>query len=418
MIKQKINISESLFYVLGVSTTIQLLSLAGISVFNLFLIVTTIIVFLINNKNLKDNLYFCVSFMACLLTLFFSITNFSLTNGFRNAAIKGGIIYLLALILYLLMDSKPIYAEKLLKGFEVSCKLTLIWCFLQLILFYVLRIDINSLVFGKILGLSNATGDYYNGVLIPSGFYSHRAILMPSLFYLFFSSSNIYICIAIILIGCLTRSTAIILGLLLALMFRIFIFAIKNNSMKISRKKMIALLSIAFIGLFAGIIFKSEIADLVSYIFTRISDATSNKTDNSSVVHFLYYKSFEEICKSLNLPSFFLGTGFGTSGQHYTWFNGQYAWMESWVVESDYINIFLNQGIVGIILWGFLLIKLIMISKKYRYWENIAFILVVACIGILYNIQYTWFIVVEMAMLILSKNRKQIWGNKRTGGKL
>lgn len=421
MMKYEMDIRTIIFYILGVFTTIQLFSIAGVTMFNLALMFTvaifivTMIIDIKNSKitNLLNNInidkYFIVSFITTLMTALLSIINKSLSKEFKKASLIGGIIYLLILIIYYIMNFEYSYAEKLIEGFEISCKITLIWCVLQLVLFYLLKIDVNDLFFGKILGIPNATGDYYNGSLIPSGFYSHRAILMPSLFYLFFSASNIYICVLILLIGCLTRSTAIILGLLMALLARmvISIFKIKNN--KVSKKKIINIIIIVIVGIIFVLIFKAKFIEMINYIWTRITDVTSNKADNSSVVHMLYYKSFGEIFKNLNFLNVLFGTGFGTSGQHYTWYNGQYANLGAWVVESDYINIFLNQGFIGLLLWIYIFVDLIIISIKYKYWENIAFVLIIVCIGVMYNIQFSWFIIVELAMWVLTKNQIRIF---------
>ena len=89
--------------------------------------------------------------------------------------------------------------------------------------------------------------------------------------------------------------------------------------------------------------------------------------------------------------------------------------MGAWVVESDYINILLSQGIVGIILWGYILTKIIILSIKYNYWENIAFVLIVAFVGIMYNIQFTWFIIIEFAFLLLTKREVRVFNSSFKG---
>ena len=144
----------------------------------------------------------------------------------------------------------------------------------------------------------------------------------------------------------------------------------------------------------------------------RIADSTSNKADNSSVVHFLYYRNLIPIIQNESVIHLLFGTGFGTSGLHYTLFNGQYSNMSSWVVESDLINIFLNQGIIGFLLWGYLLARIVYLSKKYRYWKNIAFVICISLVGVLYNIQFTWFIIVEFAILVLTKNKIMVFSDK------
>lgn len=421
MTKQKINLCNSLFYMLGVFTTIQLLSIEGVTVFNIVLILTAVIPSIINSKKLRMDKFFAFSVPATLVTLLLSIINRSLTSGFKSSAITEGIIYIMILTAYLLMNTKEKYAVNLVKGFKFSCGLTLGWCVLQLIFFYLVHIDINVLVFENFLKISGARSDYLNGVLIPSGFYLHRAILMPSLIFMFFSIKNPYLMMLIIIIGCLTKSTALIIGLLLALVFRIIIIIVNTENLhrKIGRKKIILALSIVLIIAIGCVALNSKISELASYVVTRFTDATTNKADNSSVVHFWYYKNLIPILKKMDLKSILFGTGFGTSGQHYTWFNGQYLDLESWVVESDYINILLSQGIIGLVLWEYVFLKLIILSKRYKFWENIAFVVIIAFVGIMYNIQFIWFIVIELGMLVLTKKKIRVfdvaekkWRNK------
>ena len=147
---------------------------------------------------------------------------------------------------------------------------------------------------------------------------------------------------------------------------------------------------------------KDRILELGQYIIQRIADSTSNKYDNSSVVHYLYYRNFGTIIKNENIINFLFGTGFGTSGQHYTWFNNQYSNLSSWVVENDYINIFLNQGFFGFFAWIYFELRIIFVSKKVKNLENIGLIITALFIGLFYNIQFNWFILVEIAIYFLA----------------
>ena len=194
------------------------------------------------------------------------------------------------------------------------------------------------------------------------------------------------------------------MGLLVAIGLRAAAYKFENRANKIQRKQFISALACIFMVILFAAFFNKEIAEIINYVIVRISDATTNKADNSSVVHFLYYKNMPAIISNMDFIHILFGTGMGTSGQHYTWFNGQYANLGAWVVESDYIDILLSQGIIGFIVNAYLLIRIIVLSKKYKYWENIAFIIVIAFVGIMYNIQFNWIIVFEMAMLILTKN--------------
>lgn len=403
------NWNKNVIYYVGIFATMQLLSISGITFFNIALMIATVTYCLKYLKCMKVDTYFLISIIACVITTFFSSVNNSIGSEFKNAALKGGIIYCLVLMLYLIMNTDPKNAVALVKGFDMSCKITLFWCILQLFFYYVFHVDLNALIFENILKIHNARSDYYNGALIPSGFYYHRAVLIPCFIYLIFSVSKPYL-LPIIIITCFTRSTALIMGVMFALILKLFISSAKSvTRRKIDKKTLITSLTILVLFAFAIFIFRNKINELSTYIIMRIVDSSSNKAGNSSVVHFLYYKNLKDILKKLNIVNFMFGTGFGTSGQHYTWFNGQYSNMGAWVVESDYVNILLSQGIIGLFLWLYLLYKIVGFSIKYKYWENIAFVLIVVFVGIMYNIQFMWFVIVELAILTLVKHRIKVF---------
>ena len=303
MIKRKIEITESIFYILGVVATIQLLSFKGITVFNIILILIAICPFLLGNKKIKVDKIFILSMVTTLITILLSLNSAFLTIGFKRTAIISGITYLIICIAYLLMNTMPKYAGKLVKGFKVSCALTLGWCCLQLILYYLAKWDLNTVIFSNVFRIADARSDYLNGSLIPSGFFYHRAVLVPSLLFLFFSTNNLYVLLLIIVIGCLTRSTALIMGLFLATVFKFWISNSRRLYQKTSKKKIIIVLSIIIVSIVGGIIYSSQIIEIIKYVFERLSDITTNKADNSSVVHFLYYKNLILIMRKMDIKS-------------------------------------------------------------------------------------------------------------------
>lgn len=396
----KFSIKENLFFLLGLFSTIQLLSIAGITVFNLVLIAVGVVFFF--QKKIKLNKYSIIFSTATIITTVLAINNNDLSDDFRIGAITGGVLRALVLCVYILLDEK--LALVYTRGFKISCILALIWSYLQEIVYVLTNLDLNNAIFGGILGINGANSLGTGGKFVPTGFFTHRGILLPILLFLFFSTSNIYFILIIVLLAVLTRATALILGLMVAIVLRAFAYKFENKTNKIQRKQFISVLACIFMVILFAVFFNKKIAEITNYVIVRITDATTNKADNSSVVHFLYYKNLPAIISNMDFIHILFGTGMGTSGQHYTWFNGQYANMGAWVVESDYIDILLSQGIIGFMVNAYLLIRIIVLSKKYKYWENIAFIIVIAFVGIMYNLQFNWFIVFEMAMLILTKN--------------
>lgn len=402
--KKKVPLIDYMFIMLGVFSTIQLLSIAGLTVFNICLVLTVTTIFMLSR--ISVDYFFIFSFCTTVITVIYSFCVADLTKGFLKSALIGGIIYIFILITYIVMKSDVLRAINLVKGFQISCGLTLVWCVLQIISSYIFRIDLNTLVFEKIFMIKDAMGDYNTetGQLIPSGFFSHRAILSPIFIYLFFLSDNLFVEALIIGISLLTKSTALILGCALGVFFRILSFIMKKHDIKSKKTKIISGIILTIILVSICLYMSGEIQNIFNYIVQRIVDSRSNKADNSSVVHYLYYKNLFYIIKDFNLIEILFGNGFATSGLFYTRFNGQYSWMDSWVVESDYINIIISQGILGLVLWIYMMIDIIRKSLKIKEFKTVFFVLLIMFIGIMYNIQFNWFIVVEFAFWVLVKN--------------
>ena len=406
-------LEDIIFWCLGFIATIQLLSIHGITLFNIFLVISVIFLFLFNKlnstKKLFDiNAYCFISGIASFITII-GCCIMDLPDGYKASAISSGGVYLLILLIFYLIQNDKKIIFVLLNGFKASCLLTLVWCVLQVILYNFFQIDLNNVVFETFLKIQGSSCEIVNGNLIPSGFYTHKAILIPSFFFLFFSTSNIVVVFLLIIISFLTKSTSLIVGIMLCALFRaVYLFIkIKKHHLKIfDRIKnnyfLIFFSVIGFILFF--IIALPYLIDTLNYVFSRFADITSNKYDNSSVTHFMYYVSFPTILDNLSLFNILFGTGFSTSGYQYTLFSGQYEWMSSWVVESDYINIFLNQGVIGFLLWLLLLFSIIRTSIKKQYFENVLFVILLLLIGIMYNIQFYWFILIEMALYLSAKN--------------
>ena len=80
VIKKQININEDLFFLLGLLTTMQILTLGGLTGFSLVLVLTAVIALVLTGKRLKPDTYFWASVVVSSLTIFLSVCNVSLTN--------------------------------------------------------------------------------------------------------------------------------------------------------------------------------------------------------------------------------------------------------------------------------------------------------------------------------------------------
>lgn len=406
MVEEKIRIKilSNILFLLGLVSSIQLLSIGGITVYNILLVISAIAVLFSERMRLNDKWIFIV-FLSSIVTLVLSQTFVDLTGDFRRSAFTSGGTFLLVLSIYGCINGSEKILKSYINGFDLTCKLSIMWCYLQVLFYEFFTIDLNDLIFKQILGVEGNVSDITNGSLIPTGFYCHRGYMIPILIYSYFRTQKISLKILVILMAFMTKSAAVSIGMIACVFFEVlfrFFKVVKDNKVK---QKTIIVIGVSLIVVIAGlIIFSQQVGDTLSNLVFRVTSASKDIGDNSSTTHYYYYKNFGNVVSNLNVFEFLFGTGFGTSGLQYTLMNGQYANLGSWVVESDLINIFINQGIVGFSLWLYALIRIIALCfKKHKYYENAVFIVILLGVGVMYNIQFGWFLMVELCIYGLLK---------------
>ena len=402
--KIRIKIPGDILFLLGAVSSIQLLSIGGITVYNILLVISAIAVLICERICLRDKWVFLI-LMSSIVTVIFSQVFENLTGDFRRTAFISGITFVLVVVIYGCISGNRKTLKRYIDGFDFTCKLSIVWCYLQVFLYRILKIDLNTLVFKQILGVEGDVSCITEGDLIPTGFYSHRGYMIPILIYSYFRTQKIGSKLLIVLMAFMTKSAAVSIGMIACIfcevLYRIIGFA-KNK--KVKRKTIIAGIASLIVVFGVLIVFSQQVGDTLSNLFFRITSASKNIADNSSTTHYYYYKNFGNILSNLNPAELLFGTGFGISGLQYTLMNGQYADFGSWVVESDLINIFINQGIVGFSLWLYALIRIIALCfKKHKYYENAVFIVILLGVGVMYNIQFGWFLMVELCIYALLK---------------
>lgn len=399
----KIKLPRDILFLLGATASIQLLSIGGITVHNILLIVNVAAAFIWGGKYTNDKWQFFM-LLVSIVTLIYSQTFAGLDSDFKRSALVSGVSFLIILLIYSQINSNPKLVYRYIEGFDFTCKLAIVWCYLQVLLYTFFTIDLNMLFFKQVLGVEENVSDYVNGSVIPTGFYGHRGYMIPILLYSYFRTRKIRKKLLIVVIAFLTRSAAVSIGIIACVCCEVFYKVYRAARGKIKLKAMLAG-AVAIVAVFVlTIVFSKQMGDLFSNLMYRITSAKMNIADNSSTTHFYYYKNFGNIVKNLNVVEFLLGTGFGTSGLQYTLLYGQYANIGSWVVESDLINIFIGQGIIGFALWLFALMRIIMLCvRKHKYYEHVVFIIIILGVGIMYNIQFNWFILLELCIYSMLK---------------
>lgn len=394
---------ERILFSLGLFSTMQILSVFGITLFTYILFIAAVYfaAFTVWHVSAKNNLFVAL-FVSFLITVVFAYFNKILPSGFKSSMLKNFIILssICALICLVNLRGDSRLTKSFFKGFIISCEIQLVWSILQFAFYRVFGFDANDAIFNRLLHMTSYASASKEGKLVCTGLSWHPANLVVPLVFLYLCSRYKVTKILCIFVAFASKSATGEICVFICFLFDAIRVASKFSFRKINRDNLtnalVVIASLCVLLLF----FQNTVFDAIKGLVQRITDITSNKSDNSSVTHFLYYTKLPELIFSKNgfLTDLF-GYGIACSGFPFSHFYGQYVG-EVWVVESDYVNIFLSQGILGFAVFYFVLISIaITVCKKSKLGR--VFFPVIFLAGITYNLQFNWVILVEF-MIFLS----------------
>ena len=208
-------VGDGLYFLLGLVSTMQILALFG---FSLSTVVTgLVIVYAAAEWYFNRSFSFEYKWIILLLAVFDLITTVvallsgTLLDGYTKRAITSFIQIALILLVVGIRRTEervPNHTDWFFRGFDLSCKIQLVWCFLQLVLFKLFEVDLNSVVFGY----SAETSQYRNGDLACTGLHWHAANMMPVLVYLYFSVKKHWWKLPVLFIAYETHSATILIA--------------------------------------------------------------------------------------------------------------------------------------------------------------------------------------------------------------
>lgn len=385
-------------FLLGIFSTLQIFELFSLTLFTILLIITAVFYFLSHRIRLKKNIVFYYG-IACCLTTIFVFFNKDFMSSYLNQAIVGFLNMFLVLILYFLIRNKG-ECNNFILGFKISCYIQLIWCLCQISLYSIFKIDLNKTFFNDILKMSGEYSYYREGRLVITGLHWHSANLTPILIFLFFSSKNILIKITCVAITYFTQSATQMIAIILSMLYYMFYF-FKNKKEIFNKKRnvnfYIAFCSLLLVFVVLVVVTMPMITKTIQWLMDRILQITSTVGGTSSAVHFSYYTRLPFIYSNINIFTQMFGIGISSSGSIFSSLFNQYTDL-IWVVESDFVNVLLSQGIIGCILFYLILGKCIL--EIYKYNAKYAYMIGVFIVcGLVYNIQFTWVILLELILL-------------------
>lgn len=410
---KNVDFETVLSYLLALFSTMQIISVFGVTVFNWLLMLFAVIsvLRLIENKLPIINNGIIPVVVAAGISTFGGVIGNYLPDNYKAEGIKQFIWLLCICLVFFYLYSADTKAKKVsayIAGFKLSCEIQIIWCVLQIISYYGFHQVLNDIVFN---GIFHA-GIEFTEHSVVCGLHWQRANLTPILVSYFFINSNIYIRILLFTIAVLSGSTTS--QLLIVLCFLIVLVQYAKRR-RIKTKQIIAgVFVLAVIGYLTA-------TGVVSSVIGKIMIKFANITDNdylagaASKVHVRYYTALPYIFSQLSPFSVLFGTGLNSSGYAFQRFVNQYVEYGVWGIECDVAGTLIERGILGFILFYRMLLR--MVKKFLKDKSKMAIIMVLIIIGgITYNVQFTWFMLFELVAYVKHKRTGLVFENERYGG--
>lgn len=388
---------EMLFYLLGIFSTMQIITIFDLTVFNILLVIAFLsLLFCSRFYFRKSEKHIFILAVATIFSLMSALFGNILPKEFISSTVMNSAVNILILgVAYMVSsrnDTKLIKA--FIKGFYCSCIIQIVWCILQYILYNLGHLDLNKIIFDDLLHMATDTSTYRNGKLVCTGLCWHAATLVPVLLFAYLKTKNWFAKVLYLFIAFESKSATASIAIMICLFFDIC-FTIKKLLYKRYNKEDGIIFLLATVLLVAVLyLARDRISDNLGSLIKRVKDIVSTEGGNSSAVHFSYYTQLPKIIKEYPIFVSLFGLGVGCSGFAFSDIFNQYVGLV-WVVESDYVNIFLSQGLFGLAAYYGIIIYFIRSSRGVSK-KNIAYLLIMLLCGITYNVQFNWVLFFEL----------------------
>lgn len=409
---KKNKILAFLFCMMAFLGSFGVLKYRGTSLFILIQLVTVLYCVLIYKKvyfplKAVRNIYICL-FISAFLAQFSSMP-----QSYKSSAVYITVLlvpsYLCIGYLYRSARDNLSYFRIIRSALRVMCVVQLVWCVIELMTYRVTGIDLNDLIFVKILHTVNDASYFKLNQFMPTGFSHHPAVMAPIVVLAFFMFESPISKVIICVIGfCITNSTAV-LGVCLCILYEMS-KTIKNKSTQIKKKRLFQIFVIICFGVFLVLATKAyePLIDLMKNLYSRIF---VSGYDSSSNAHKRYFTSYPDVISISSLPQILFGYGEGCSGYPFGVLFNQYTFLGNWSVESTVMDYLISRGIVGFIVSYFCLIRIALKGKKINKKYTVCMLIWILQ-GITYQIQFDWLFFIEMVFYLAASLNYDIFQGK------
>lgn len=340
-----------------------------------------------------------ISYLICAIRMPAKWTN-GLGTGFMQTC------FLIVVYIFFSQRKKVQYLAYYIKGVYISSIIQMIWGYAQ-ILCDAIGIDLNTIVFRDTLHMVKEIATQYQfGQLKVSGLCWNAGNFAPLITFGFIYTKNCYLKLAFFLLGFLSGSRTLMMGLLVCVAVEL----ITTGKFKptLSKKKVVFLgvaitgVVIAFVTNIDSILKKVvEIADLLD-IKNRV------RTEGSANTHLYYLTSIPAITMKNDLLSNLFGYGPGCSGYPQSVLMNFYPELDKWSIECDYVNQLWSYGYIGFAIYYYWYIKNTLSAFKLDT-KYVALFITFLFEGLLYNITFNWVQFLLISIFIMSKEKIDIF---------
>ncbi len=313
-------------------------------------------------------------------------------------------IFIIAYV-YVRMKEDRSVLDAVVLGIKATVAVQLIWIPLQYAAYHKLGLDISDLVFNQWLHRDVVTLFVREGVYHPSGLAWHSGLIAPMFVIGFLMFKNPLIRIVLIMEAMIIGSSTAVAGVVAAAGLMILVAATHpkdtreewSESLKNTPKAVMVLFGALLIGAVAYVILSGMYQTAVDSVVRLVNRVIHSKSDGSARAHFGYFKQYFEIIKQAPLLNVLFGYGADCSGYPFQEYYSYYMSLSAYTIECDYVNIALNHGIIGFVLYysmlGYIAVKGAKTDPRY-----LVFILCILLQGIGYNVQWDYVFVFELVL--------------------
>lgn len=411
MVKKK-KFYSTILLMFGILAPMPIISFFSITMYVWWIIILGVIVLAewINQSRLKFSKQYDRVFIAVVVTwlISYSICAARMPTKWTSDIGTGFVQMCFLVVVYIFFSQrrKVQYLAYYIKGIYISSIIQMVWGYMQ-ILFDVVGRDLNTIVFKDILHMMGEYATQYQfGQLKVSGLCWNAGNLAPLITFGYIYTKNSYLKVAFLLLGFLSRSRTLMLGLIVGAIIEV---VVTEKFKTIMSKKKLAFFIVVIIVISIDLATNmNTILEKAMEIIELLNIKSRVKIEGSANTHLYYLTSISAITMKNDLISNLFGYGPGCSGYALSALMNFYATSDKWSIECDYVNQLWSYGYIGFVVYYYWYlknyVKTIRLDKKY-----VALFTAFLFEGLLYNITFNWMLFLIIAIFLLAQSEINIF---------